>query len=177
MTDTAKKIEPAITLGSLVRDALHEVDGNAEKAVSRVISQLKNDQKLLRKVVQAAIGLAVWERAQHTIRNNRKNLIGRVITANQQPSRANVIALAQGIRACLLDMPLAGGQRLRDSTREIVLAQVDRYEKQAGDMSHKARWLRLIAQSIPDGKLVGDVVSEKRAQELFEQTRTNGHAA
>lgn len=177
MTDAAPKIEPEITLGSLVRDALDDVDGNAEKAENRVVSLLKNDAKLLRKIVQAVIRLAVFNRTQQIVRNQRQNIIRHVTTANRQPSRGNVIALAQGIRACLLDMPLAGGGRLRDSTREVVLAQVDRYEKQAGDMSHKARWLRLIAQSIPAGKLVGDVVSEERAVELFEQTRTNGHAA
>lgn len=171
MADAAPKIEPEITLGSLVSDALQEVDGNTEKAINRVLSQLKHDPKLLRRVVQAAIGLAVFHRTQQQIRGQRGNII-RHVTANNQPSRANVVALAQGIRACLLDIPLAGGKRLRDSTREGVLEQVDRYEKQAGDMSHKARWLRLIAQSLPAGKLVGEVVSEERAVELFEQTRT-----
>jgi hypothetical protein len=79
--------------------------------------------------------------------------------------------LAEAISSCLLDMPLAGGKKLRDAGRAEIMAQIERYEKQAGNMAHKARWLRLVLQSLPEGKLVGKVITEKRALELFEEAR------
>ena len=165
--------EPEITLGSLVRAALEEVDGNAEKAASRVYYQLKNDKPLLEKVIKVAIKLAILDRTHHTIGDRRKSIIRSIdIQQARLRDKDRVVALAEAISSCLLDMPMVGGRmRLRDASHADVMAQAERYEKMAGGMSHKARWLRMIAQSVPAGRHVGSVITEKRALELFNEAR------
>ncbi len=41
-------------------------------------------------------------------------------------------------------------------------------------MIHIGRWLRLTAQSVPDGKTVSDVLDEGRLQEIKEEAAKNG---
>jgi hypothetical protein len=177
MNSAEKHDQSTKALGALARDALEEVNGSAEKATSRLIALLKNDNLLLQQVVEAAVTDAVSHRVQHNIRNNRAAIVRSIdsqrsaLTVDRERGKDRVVAFAEAISSCLLDMPLAGGKRLRDVGRLEVMDQIDRYEKMAGSMTHKARWLRLIAQSLPDGKQVGNIITEKRALELFEEAR------
>ena len=156
------------TLGALARDALEFVDGNTEKATARVLYQLEKDKKLFQQVIEAAVANAVYARVQGSVRNDRFTIERSI---DRQKDRNRVVALAEAISSCLLDMPLAGGKTLRDASRAEVTAQIDRYEKMAGTMTHRARWLRLVLQSVPDGKRVGSVMTEARTLELFEEAR------
>jgi hypothetical protein len=161
---------PEITLGYLVREALDEVDGNVEKAASRVYYQLINDKALLKKLIEHTVKLAVAGRTASTNCDRRRSVIQAVERQNSKPkdSKARVVALAQGISSCLLDMPLAGGLKLRNASAPELRQTIERYEKCAGNMMHKARWLRLILQSLPEGLHVGTIITEERAVELFE---------
>jgi hypothetical protein len=69
-----------------------------------------------------------------------------------------------------LDFQLASGVKLRDATRSQVEAQVQIYDLRSRDMRHKAKWLGLVAQSVPDGAIVGDIIDEAHANELFAVT-------
>ena len=168
------------TLGDLARQALAFTKGNTEKAVKRILRLLKNDEKLLESVIEAAVNDAVYHRVQSSIRHQR-SVIERDIdrqnaaaTIDRGRDKQRAELSGSIIASCLLDMPLAGGIKLRDAGHAEVMAQIERYEQLAGNMSHKARWLRLIAQSVPTwppGKRVGSLITEKRALELFEETR------
>lgn len=68
----------------------------------------------------------------------------------------------------LLAFPLLGGRHLGEAQREEVAAAAEFYATQAGDMATKARWLQLIAQSLPKGRKVADVLTEERLRELRE---------
>jgi len=178
MTLAAEKHESStIALGALAREALEEVDGNTEKAVSRLLYQLKNNPQLLKKIIEAAVHDAVYHRVQYNIRHNRTSIERSIDrqnaaqTINRKRDKDRVVALAEVVSSTLLDMPIAGGKKLRDASRAEVVAQIERYEKQAGTMSHRARWLRLVLQSVPEGKRVGKVITEQRALELFEEAR------
>jgi hypothetical protein len=73
--------------------------------------------------------------------------------------------------SAFLDFWIGSGLRLRDAMRAQVAAKAADYGKRSADTGHKARWLTLIAQSIPEGKKVGAVLSEERVAELWQQTR------
>lgn len=156
------------TISKLAREMLFACDGNAEKANERGLSRLRNEPKLLRLVMESAIQDAMAAGVQNGIRKERASIIHRV-------TRDRVVALAEGMLPCLLDIPLAGGKKLRDASRTEVLEQVNRYETQAGNMMHKARWLRLVAQSVPDDKSVGDVLPESRVKELYQEAQHADH--
>jgi hypothetical protein len=176
--EAAEKHEASTdALGALARTVLEEVEGNSEKAITRVLFKLNNNPQLLKRIVEAAVRDAVYHRVQHTIRQNRTAIersIDRQKAAqaiDRERDKNRVVALAEAISSALLDMPIAGGKLLREASRAELTAQIERYEKQAGTMSHRARWLRLILQSMPEGKRVGKVITEQRALELFEEAR------
>lgn len=155
-----------ITIARLAREALSATDGNVRRATDALVERMAGDANLLREVIRAAVTDAVNLRVQAAHRHNRAAIL-RVTTGG----RAGVEALAAGLTAAILDMPLARGVKLRDATREEVVEQAERYAAQASDMGHKARWLRLIAQAVPAGKRVGEVMTDERAAELHAEAR------
>jgi hypothetical protein len=173
-------IVPEVTLGSLAREALTSADGRVEIAVKRLLYRLRSDHALLHTVLEAAVKLAVEERIKHKVNDDRRYIFeaakersDEAQSAAAASRRDNVIALAGGIGRCLLDFPLCGGKRLRDANRAEIMAQIERYEKSAESIMHKSRWLRLVADKVPDGKTVGDVLREDAAQALFEEAKND----
>jgi hypothetical protein len=171
-------------LGALVREALAEVDNNVEKAISRLLYQIRNDKQLLQQIIESAVHDAVQYRLQRSINHQRGAIVRHIeqqkmnaAIVDRGRDKGRVSALAAVISSALLDTPLRGGKLLRYADRHEVLAQIEAYEKNAQTMSHRARWLRLVLQSVPDGKYVGQVVSEKRALELFEAASEQENAA
>ncbi len=162
MAQAQQKAADLPTLSTLSRDALDRHNGIIDGAVTDVAALLRQDAKLLRSVVEAAIRDALTYRASLIMRHDRAAIIHRATN-----ERANVVALARGLSASLLDMPLAGGARLRDCDRSFVQREAERFDGLARDCGHKARFLTHIAQSIPDGKTVGQVIDDARALDLW----------
>lgn len=74
---------------------------------------------------------------------------------------------ASAVQDALLDgFTLPGGKKLGDATRADLATALSAYEIQASDFAVKHRWMRLIQQSVPDGKRVRDVLTEQRVAEL-----------
>lgn len=163
MTAVAKTEEKP-TLRTIARGALIKCGGDANRATKAVVMMLKRDKALLQSIVSEAIQIAAYEATQGAVRHLRQSTI---LSASE--GRARVSALAGGISSSMLDFPLANGLRLGDATADQVFAQVHRYEEAGADMMRKARWLRLIAQSIPPGKTVGAIISDARANELWKE--------
>lgn len=158
------KHQDSTDLRSLARDALTKSRGNTKRATDNLTLLLEEDKALLRAIVSDAIQIAAYYTVNHAMRHKRAAV---VVSAEQ--SRSGVVALASGISASLLDFPLAGGLRLRNATASEVTDQIDRYDAIGRDVRRKARWLRLIVQSVPPNKKVGDVISDSRAQELWNE--------
>ena len=164
MVATAKQ-SADVTMGELAREALAMNGGDTDLAVAALVERLSNDSRLLRAIVRDAVKDAIVVRVEMAMRNTRA-----AILKTTTGGRGAVVALASGISRALLDMPLANGLPLRNATRAQVLEQADRYAATAKDATHKAKWLQAIAQSVPDGKRVGDVMNDERAAELFRET-------
>jgi hypothetical protein len=154
----------ALTLRAIASEALKKHDGNTTAAITEVIDRLLKDRHLLRELVAEL----VCQAARATVGEAHRSLRGNLSRA---ANRDDVSALASGIGASLLDFPLSGGLLLRDATREQVLEQVSFYEKQGRDMLHKARWLQLVAQGVPESQKVGDSLTDARAVELWKESQ------
>lgn len=74
----------------------------------------------------------------------------------------------------LLAFPLLGGRHLRDAKRPEVLAAAEFYERQAGDMAEKGRWLHLVAGRITGARKVGDVLTEEQLRALRTEACAHG---
>lgn len=154
-----------VTLSGLARETLAQCNGDHADARRKLLSRLLTDRKLLATVLEPIIASALHDKLGSLQGNARHH-----ITKSQ--GKNAVAALADGIARSLMDFPLAGGLRLRDASREQVAAQAQIYQDNADTMGHRARWLALVAQSLPDGKTVGSTMSEERLAELFEQGRS-----
>lgn len=158
----AANLQEAPTLCSLARETLLAHDGDTAAATDALTARLQSNKPLLRSILASVIADAVNVRVEMEMRANRKAIIA---TADR---RNNVVALATGIANSLLDFPLANGVKLRAATRDEVFEQAGRYGTQARDMTRKAKWLSAIADRVPEGKVVGDVITDADAKALWE---------
>jgi len=158
------KIEEQVSLRALARQALKDAGGKTKLAIDALTAQLMNDKRLMREVVAEAVVIASDDLVQHSMRATRE-----AVVVSAAKARNGVAALANGIKFSILDFPLAGGVKLRDATPAEVTEQIDRYEAIGRDVTHKARWLRLVVQGVPRDRRIGDVISDERAQELWNE--------
>lgn len=84
------------------------------------------------------------------------------------PKASNLATLAELNLKNLLDfhLPIRGLPLLRSATREQVLDAAHYYISHGQDFTTKGRWLKLIAEKTPDGKLVGEVFDAKKLSDL-----------
>lgn len=167
MTNAAEKIEIE-PLGAAAKRALVEAGGDVRRAADLLRDRAMEDRAFLDAHFGVLIRDAAYKAVAHCIRADR-----RVVWTTPQPTTqersAQVAALASGTAQTLLDFALPGGKLLRNATRAEVAEAASFYAKQARDMSWKSRWLDHVAQSLPDGKRVADVLSPERLEELRQE--------
>jgi hypothetical protein len=163
-----KKPEAPITLRTLAAKALRSRDGKVEPAIKALEAMLRRDRKLLRTIVAEAIHEAVGSIVADKHRERRRTVI-------RLATREDVEALAAGFGIAFGEFPLAGGVKLKEATREQIERQAEFYQHTAIDTGHKARWLRLIAQSLRPGEVAGEKITEQRFSELWKETEINGN--
>jgi hypothetical protein len=167
--------EVGVTFYSFVAQALRKFGGDRRKAEDHIFNTLRDDPHLMREMIRSAIFHGINETARKAQAGDRSSIFASVQkqppvkTAEQH--RADAQATIRVITRSLLDYPLRDGTKLKDATREAIVADAKHLEAQANTMSQRAKWLQLIAQSVGDGKRCGDVVSEDRARELLEEAR------
>lgn len=152
----------SVTLPGLARQALDLNDGNTELATDWLAEKVMKDPILLRIVINEAVRAASSTHIEEAMRHKRRSIL-RATTG----SKGAVVALSTGWTAAILDMPLANGIRLRDATKAQVIDQAQRYAATAQDAGHKARWLSAIADAVPAGKRVGEVLSDEAAAKMY----------
>ena len=158
------KTDEGITIRSLAREELNANEGDVRKAIDALTARLAADKRLMREVVADAVVIASETLVQHKMRDDRAAV---VLSATR--AKNGVIALANGLRSAILDFPLAGGIKLREASPDQVMQQVERYDSIGRDVMHKARWLQLIAQGVPRNKKIGEVITDERAQQLWDE--------
>ena len=154
-----------VTLSGLAREELKRADGRIEMAIGALTERLSMDAALLKAIVRDAVSDAINLHVTKAMRQDRAAILDQTTRGKDA-----VIALANGLTRALLDMPLAGGLPLRDATRAQVLESSERYAATAKDAGHKAKWLQAIAQCVPDGKTVGEVLTDERAADLYRES-------
>lgn len=181
MTATAKK-EEAVTVAEAARDAMNSAGGDVVKA-SRILEQrVRKDQKLRDELTEPLISKACYDAVRaHSIKERRQvwstPAVAHVRPENQPVApnsnltqSGRVVALAKGT---MLMFPLPGGKPLGEAGRDDLVKAESFYASQSADMSAKARWLQLVMQSLPAGKKVGDVMTDKRLRELQAEALKN----
>lgn len=159
---------PQITIYDLARQALIDHKNDTTKATDALTRRLLKEKALLRSVINRVVHDAVEVHVENSMRASRHAIL-RGSLYDAQRMREGAEALARGVARSLLDFPLANGLKLGDATHEQVMEQAHRYASISADTGHKARWLVLIGESVPEGRRVREVVSDGRAMELWQE--------
>lgn len=166
-------IEEVDSVATCARLALAESKGDPGKATEKLVARVRKDKALREAILDPLVEYACNQAVMREVRVNRGN-----VWVPPSPERLARMPDAERVRALangtLLMFPLPGGKRLGEATREEVAEAARFYERQAGDMAHKARWLQLVAQSIPDGKTAGKVLSDERLRDLQTEAQKHG---
>lgn len=169
MNAVAKKTED-LTFHALAREVLGDADGDRYKALPALVLRLKAHKVLYAQVVDNALEHACSDELRKIVQNDRSTIWeGGQPGASEASDR--VVALA---RSNLLNFVLPNGKRLANASRAECMQHGENYLKQGKTMCHLGRWLRLIGQSVPDGKTVHKVMTEERLSELRAEAEKNG---
>ncbi len=158
------------TLRQHAAAALAEAGGNVLEATAALTARAMSDQDFLAEHFEAVVRSACYQAVAACIRQQRR-AVWSTIQPTSEERRAQVAALAAGVAYTLHDFPLPGGKRLGDATREEVVAAAELFGRQARDMAWKSRWLAHVAQSLPPGRKVSEVLSAERLEELRQEVQ------
>lgn len=151
--------------------ALNHAKGDVQKATKAFEQTVRNNRALRDQLLEPLIASACYDAIRKVSITDRRSVWkapAEKLVAGKVTGSARVVQLAAGN---LLMFPLPGGKKLGDATRKEITAAASFYSNQAGDMSHKARWLQLIAQSVPGNKTVNEVLTDKRLRELQREAK------
>lgn len=153
-------------------EALRTAKGDVHKASTVLEKRVRKEPDLREALTEPLIASACFDAVRAVCRKQRRIVWSPPTSpASASAGQDRVVHLAAGT---LMMFPLPGGKRLGDATREDVAAAGQFYAAQSADMAHKARWLQLVAQSLPDKKKVRDVLSDERLRDLQMEASKNG---
>ncbi len=152
--------------------ALDDARGDLHDAAARLETAVRHSDSLRSALTEPLIRAACADAVRAQMRKHRASVwsppsskSAKSGPAAAASDRGRVIALSRGT---LMSFPLPGGVVLADAKAEHVAKAADFYEAQAGDMAHKARWLRLVGQHLQGKRRVSSCLSERRLRELQE---------
>jgi hypothetical protein len=160
-----QKQDQADTVGKSAKQALERAGGDLDKAAGLLEQSIRADAALCKLLVDPLITLACREAVAKQQREQRAAIwnpptVERAKITNE--ARARILGASN-----LMMFPLPTiGKALGEATRAEIAEAADFYAKQSNDMAHKARWLTLVSQSVPPGKLAKRALSEDRLREL-----------
>lgn len=154
-------------------DAYEKGDGY-ENGVVLLKKAVAGDEKLREALWSIWENHACREEIKHIAQSERRIIWkrGTVKSERSLPALDRTFAdgglqlVAESNFSKLLDMPVWGGKLLGECTREEVAAAAEKFYSVSLDMMSKGKFLALVAQGIPDGKKVKDVLSNDRLGEL-----------
>ena len=156
------------TVATAAGRAMAEANGDIAAAAKRLQDWVRKNHTLKRALLDPLIEYACYNAVRRQLGEGRRK-VWNAPKPVEGMSQADKVAILARSNLMLFALPIANGKLLKDATREEVGQASEFYGKQATDMAHKSRWLALIGQIIPEGKIVGQVLSEGRLSELQDE--------
>ena len=167
---TEEKTEE-LTLRSLARETLEDADDDRHKALKALVARLKSHKELYKQVVGRLVERACLDELGNIVRDARGTIwAGGHTGASDAAERVKALA-----RSNLLNFVLPSGKRVAYATPAECKLYGENYLKQGRTMCHLGRWLCLIGENVPEGKVVHLVLTEERLNELRAEAEKNGN--
>lgn len=141
-----------------------ETAPNAHVATERVFAAVAKDADLYGFLANPLVKTACFEAVGNAMRARR-----RVVWAMPQPSAVEARERVTALGHSLLDsFRLPNGKLLGDATSGELAEAAVFYDRQARDMSWKARFLASVAANVPEGQRVRAVLTEAELRKMQE---------
>lgn len=155
-------------------DALDKASGEIKNAAVLMAAEAHKNPVLAQAIQATWIDRACYEEVRKMVGKNRgarENLRNaRRRTSERSPFGGNdktgIIAMAQSNARDLMNFELWGGKRLGDATGQEVRQSANNFYAQSFNMSMKGRWLALVAQKVPEDKIVGKTLTSEDLETL-----------
>jgi len=176
---TRAKVEKPISTAKRLFDA-----NNRDKA--KTVTQLVNlaehrktlREELLRRGAMSLVGDIVASDRFRAISGGDAEIVRPIFKRDKVVPPVHSRAQGETIRRIkfrnsvrrLLEFPLPtpGNKLLRNSNAAEISEAVRFYSQQAGDMTHKAKWLAAVQLKLPKGKTVDEVLDERTLQRMYD---------
>lgn len=150
------------TPADIVRE-IYEASADVREAANRLEEEAKRNTQLYQYLVAPYLSRACYEAITRACRKERQ-----VVWAPPVYRKTSVTERKrENANYQLMNFPLPGGKRLQLANAAEVRDAAMFYNKQAVDMSGKAKWLAAIAERIGD-KTVGEALTEQDLQDMRE---------
>lgn len=164
-----QRIEDPVALAA--QEAMKEGGGDVQKASRLLEAAVRKNRDLRDALTDPLLANACYDAVRKVCIVERRAIwkppvekrVASIVTGAKR-----VVQLAAGN---LLTFPLPGGKKLGEATRAEISKAAEFYRSQSADMQSKAKWLQLVAQSIPEDKTAGDVLTDKRLRELQKEAQ------
>lgn len=163
------------TLPEMAIETLNTFDGDVVAATESLIHELRTDNEKFVRVVSSAVREACKSYVSRAHRNQRADIIERMLESKARESRigATAIALVEENLELLMNYPMRGGKKLRHATREDVRWQAAFHDSIAKDATWKAKWFSKIASFMTnDEDTVSDFMDSKTVTKFYEEARS-----
>ena len=176
MTMSAQKAQQPVELDPVTeaaRAALDAADGDVREASKRMEQAVRSNRGLRDRLTDPLIAEACYAAVSAQCRAERRRIWSPPASTVARAARDGARRVARLAADSLLAFPLPGGLKLGEATRAEIVNAAGFFERQAGDMAHKARWLTLVAQAMPGRKKASQVLTEERLRELQQEARAH----
>jgi hypothetical protein len=145
-------------------EKVYESHGCGEIAIAEMVRLISTHPEAIGEAVKLASYQALLQ-AQHLCRRKIEQApVARTYSSEQQASIT---------RACrgMLAWPMMNGSELGKATRGHLKTDAARYAKNADGNWRKSRFLSIVADKVPEGSTVEQVLTEQQLAEIFDRVK------
>lgn len=173
MTSAARVSNERDLVAEAARRAYEEAGGDVRAATAALEKAARSRRGLRDALTDPLISQACYDAIRQQCRGARRAIWTPPVHGKADLASDSVNRVTQLAAGTLLMFPLPGGKRLGQANRDEISAAAEFYSRQSDDMATKARWLRLVAQSLPSDSKASDVLTDARLRELQEVARAD----
>ncbi len=145
-------------------DELFSQRGMNEESVRLLGESIRADPDLILDATTQAANYALLE-SQRTL---RAGIANDGVVKRYSKELQNMI---QTKCAGFLDWPMMNGVRLADATKEHLITDAARFQRNADGNARNAAFLRAVADRLRDGQRVGDVLTERQLRNMMNRVK------
>jgi hypothetical protein len=154
----------APVVADYTRAAWERREGDVPGAADDLYKTLSRDRVVLTALLPRILRSWCKEQILHRMSELRASVTA-IDTAESSARLRAVVAMT------LFDFPLPGGKRLGDANRDEIAEAADQYARQAQTISHRARWLTVVAEKVGRHNRADAALTLAALEQLLEETR------